>query len=226
MRMNILAMKKLSRTLTKPMNSSKKRLSLGMFGALERSRIMKPRPPIVNRKLEASPSMMYWPFTLNKHIIWSDASKQQSELCSAHGVIVRMSVLPVCEEGHWPLVSMLISHRSHTGRLNYNVIDDAWKWEKTKHYVSVKTSNILMWICINNNVTLSPILCCPSHNFAFSTVIGQLERILICTADQQFPVYTHFTVITPIFHNDTVLLALRSCFEIPTRKASKAKNIV
>lgn len=64
MRMNILAMKKLSRTLTKPMNSSKKRLSLGMFGALERSRIMKPRPPIVNRKLEASPSMMYWPFTL------------------------------------------------------------------------------------------------------------------------------------------------------------------
>lgn len=47
-----------------PMKSNRKRLSLGMLGALERSRMMKPRPPIVNRKLEASPSMMYWPLTL------------------------------------------------------------------------------------------------------------------------------------------------------------------
>lgn len=74
-RMNILAMKKLRRTLTKPMNSSRKRLSLGMFGALERSRMMKPRPPIVNRKLEASPSMMYWPFTLDKDRIWLETAK-------------------------------------------------------------------------------------------------------------------------------------------------------
>lgn len=66
MRMNTLAMKKLRRTLTKPMKSNRKRLSLGMFGALERSRIIKPRPPIVNRKLEASPSIMYCPFTLEK----------------------------------------------------------------------------------------------------------------------------------------------------------------
>lgn len=63
--MNTLAMKKLSRTLTKPMNSRRKRLSLGMFGAFERSRIMKPKPPMVKRKLEANPSMMYWPFTLH-----------------------------------------------------------------------------------------------------------------------------------------------------------------
>lgn len=74
-RMNILAMKKLRRTLTKPMNSSRKRLSLGIFGALERSRMMKPRPPIVNRKLEASPSIMYCPFTLDKHRIRLEAAK-------------------------------------------------------------------------------------------------------------------------------------------------------
>uniref|UniRef100_A0A3B4B9N5 Ethanolamine-phosphate phospho-lyase n=1 Tax=Periophthalmus magnuspinnatus TaxID=409849 RepID=A0A3B4B9N5_9GOBI len=41
-----------------------KRLSLGMFGALDLSRIMKPSPPIVKRKLEANPSIMYCPFTL------------------------------------------------------------------------------------------------------------------------------------------------------------------
>lgn len=64
MRMNTLAMKKLRRTLTNPMKSSRKRFSLGMLGALERSRIINPRPPIVKRKLEASPSIMYCPFTL------------------------------------------------------------------------------------------------------------------------------------------------------------------
>lgn len=66
MRMNTLAMKKLRRTLTKPMKSSRKRLSLGMLGALERSRIIKPSPPMVKRKLEARPSMMYWPLTLEE----------------------------------------------------------------------------------------------------------------------------------------------------------------
>lgn len=64
MRMKILAMKKLRSTLMPPMKSSRKRLSLGMLGALERSRMMKPSPPMVNRKLEASPSMMYCPLTL------------------------------------------------------------------------------------------------------------------------------------------------------------------
>lgn len=64
MRMKTLAMKKLRRTLMPPMKSNRKRLSLGMLGALERSRMMKPRPPMVKRKLEASPSMMYWPLTL------------------------------------------------------------------------------------------------------------------------------------------------------------------
>lgn len=62
--MKTLAIKKLSSTLTKPMKSRRKRLSLGMLGALERSRIMKPRPPMVKRKLEASPSIIYCPFTL------------------------------------------------------------------------------------------------------------------------------------------------------------------
>lgn len=66
MRMKTLAMKKLRRTLMPPMKSNRKRLSLGMFGALERSRMMKPRPPMVNRKLEARPSMMYCPLTLEK----------------------------------------------------------------------------------------------------------------------------------------------------------------
>lgn len=64
-----------------------------------------------------------------------------------------MSILPVCEEGHWSLVSMLIGHWSHTGWLNYNIIDDAWKWEK--QHVLVKASNILIWIFINIDVALS-----------------------------------------------------------------------
>ena len=37
-----------------------------MFGAFDRSRIIKPKPPIVNRKLDASPSIIYCPFTLKK----------------------------------------------------------------------------------------------------------------------------------------------------------------
>lgn len=64
--MNTLAMKKLSRTQTKPMKRRRNLLSFGIFGALERSRIMKPKPPIVNRKLDASPSIIYCPFTLKK----------------------------------------------------------------------------------------------------------------------------------------------------------------
>ena len=61
--MNTLQVKKETRMHTKPRNSSKNRLSLGMFWALDLSRMMKPSPPMENRKLEARPSMMYWPFT-------------------------------------------------------------------------------------------------------------------------------------------------------------------
>lgn len=80
MRMNTLAMKKLSRTLMPPMKSNRKRLSLGMFGALERSRMMKPRPPIVKRKLEASPSMMYCPFTLKTFMQKSSSSTSREKV--------------------------------------------------------------------------------------------------------------------------------------------------
>ena len=49
---------------TKPKNRSKNLLSLGRPGPLALSRMTYPSPPTVNKKLEASPSMMYWPFTL------------------------------------------------------------------------------------------------------------------------------------------------------------------
>lgn len=62
-RMNILQVKKEMRIHTKPRNSSKNRFSFGIFWALDLSKIMKPRPPMEKRKLEAKPSMMYWPFT-------------------------------------------------------------------------------------------------------------------------------------------------------------------
>ena len=81
MRMNTRAMKKLSSTLTKPMKSSRKRLSLGMLGALERSRMMKPKPPMVKRKLEARPSMMYWPFTLCKDHDTHTTMNHRSKFC-------------------------------------------------------------------------------------------------------------------------------------------------
>lgn len=63
-RIKTLAMKKLNKTLTNPIKSSRNLLSFGIFGALERSSIMKPSPPIVKRKLDARPSIMYCPFTL------------------------------------------------------------------------------------------------------------------------------------------------------------------
>lgn len=63
-RIKTLAMKKLNKTLTNPIKSSRNLFSFGIFGALERSSIMKPSPPIVKRKLDASPSIMYCPFTL------------------------------------------------------------------------------------------------------------------------------------------------------------------
>lgn len=62
--MKTLAMKKLKSTLTNPIKSKRNLFSLGIFGALDRSRIMNPKPPIVKRKLDASPSIIYCPFTL------------------------------------------------------------------------------------------------------------------------------------------------------------------
>lgn len=64
--MKTLAMKKLKSTLTNPMKSRRNLFSLGIFGALDRSKIMNPKPPIVNRKLDASPSIIYCPFTLQE----------------------------------------------------------------------------------------------------------------------------------------------------------------
>lgn len=62
--MNTLAMKKLNRTQTNPMNRRRNLLSFGMFGTFDWSKILKPKPPIVNRKLDADPSLIYCPVTL------------------------------------------------------------------------------------------------------------------------------------------------------------------
>lgn len=64
--MKTLAMKKLKSTLTNPIKSKRNLFNLGIFGALDRSRIMNPRPPIVKRKLDARPSIIYCPFTLKE----------------------------------------------------------------------------------------------------------------------------------------------------------------
>lgn len=61
--MNTLHIKKETMMAMNPTLSNKIRLSLGTKGLLVWSRITKPSPPSVNRKLEASPSMMYCPFT-------------------------------------------------------------------------------------------------------------------------------------------------------------------
>ena len=61
--MNTLHVKKDTRTQTKPRNSKRNLFSLDMPTALDLSKIMKPSPPMENRKLDAKPSMMYWPFT-------------------------------------------------------------------------------------------------------------------------------------------------------------------
>ena len=61
--MKTLHVKNDTRTQTKPRNSKRNLLSLDMPTAFDLSRIMKPNPPIKNKKLDAMPSMMYWPFT-------------------------------------------------------------------------------------------------------------------------------------------------------------------
>lgn len=47
----------------KPTEIKRMRFSFGVDGLCVWSRTTNPRPPMVNRKLEANPSMMYWPFT-------------------------------------------------------------------------------------------------------------------------------------------------------------------
>ena len=47
-----------------PMDISRIRFSLGVRGSWVLSRITKPKAPMVNRKEDASPSMIYWPLTL------------------------------------------------------------------------------------------------------------------------------------------------------------------
>ena len=61
--MNTLQVKNDTNTHTKPRNSRRNLLSLDMPTAFDLSKIMNPSPPIENRKLDARPSMMYWPFT-------------------------------------------------------------------------------------------------------------------------------------------------------------------
>lgn len=54
-------MKKLSRIQKSPVNRRRKLLSFGICGVLNWSRILKPKPPTVDRKLKASPSVIYCP---------------------------------------------------------------------------------------------------------------------------------------------------------------------
>ena len=51
-------------THKKPKNNNKNLFNFGKPGPLALSMMTYPNPPTVKRKLAASPSMMYWPFTL------------------------------------------------------------------------------------------------------------------------------------------------------------------
>ncbi len=63
MRMKTRHMKKEMRIQTKEMHRRRIRFNRGVLGLFVWSRMTNPRPPIVNRKLDARPSMMYCPFT-------------------------------------------------------------------------------------------------------------------------------------------------------------------
>lgn len=60
---NTRHVKKDTKTHTKPRNSKRNLFNLDMPTALDLSKIMKPSPPMENRKLDARPSMMYCPLT-------------------------------------------------------------------------------------------------------------------------------------------------------------------
>lgn len=55
--------KKDTNTQTKPRDSNKNLFSFDIPTAFDLSKIMKPRPPTENRKLDARPSIMYCPLT-------------------------------------------------------------------------------------------------------------------------------------------------------------------
>lgn len=61
--MNTRHVKKDTKTHTKPRKSRRNLFSLDMPTAFDLSKIIKPNPPMEKRKLEAKPSMMYWPLT-------------------------------------------------------------------------------------------------------------------------------------------------------------------
>ena len=61
--MNTRHVKKDTKTHTKPRNSKRNLFNLDMPTALDLSKIMKPSPPMENRKLDARPSMIYCPLT-------------------------------------------------------------------------------------------------------------------------------------------------------------------
>ena len=65
MRMKTRKVKKEIRTDRQPMTIMITRFSLGIMLTLVLSRMMKPMPPRVKRKLEAKPSIMYWPLILH-----------------------------------------------------------------------------------------------------------------------------------------------------------------
>lgn len=62
--MKIQVVKNDTRIQRKATDISKILFNLGVVGLCVLSSIMKPRPPRENRKLDASPSIMYWPLTL------------------------------------------------------------------------------------------------------------------------------------------------------------------
>lgn len=56
--------------------------------------------------------------------------KEETGGQSFHNVL---AVYSVCQKGHWSLVSMLISHWTHTWRLYNNIVDDTSCDEKVGH---------------------------------------------------------------------------------------------
>lgn len=63
MRMKIQVVKNETIMQINPTAVMSMRLSLGVSGEWMWSKMINPRPPVENRKLEASPSMMYCPLT-------------------------------------------------------------------------------------------------------------------------------------------------------------------
>ena len=66
--MKILDITKLTTTARNPIQINNDLFSLGILGALEKSKMIKPPPPRVNRKAEANPSIIYCPLTLNTNL--------------------------------------------------------------------------------------------------------------------------------------------------------------